>query len=820
MPSLRARRKAALALSSLALIASLALAGPAAAETSGGLTYSVDSDQVTITGCDGDCPSSLVIPEKIGGKPVVAIGAGAFANQEGITSVALPEGLTSIGENAFGGAHGIASVTIPSTVTTLGRAAFQSMNGLTSATFAEGSQIAAISDDLFRSDSSLKNVTLPATVTSIGGAAFLDDSLLTTLTFNGDSPTIGENAFLGTGAVAQLATKSLQGYGYNGEDFYGLTVAGGYSRPGTPGSFRAEAALVSNPLSTTVVFTLAEWPTGKVECRLNDDAWGDCTVVVAKEGKFTVTNLTGGEQKISVRQTNGDGITSNVGSVYLAPTLIDAPGGLRTKTGVQFQVAHASNGVLWCEIYMSGGSSDFKPCSDMPGWFLSNFKITITAGESTDGVTTDTITACSPACSNDGDNSLRYKQVINGVESLVSEATWTQDTTGPNSPTLSGKPDAATNSPSASIGFTSSETDATFECSVDDGDFAACTSPKSLKGLPEGAHSLAVRGVDSLGNVGAESKTSWTVDTTAPAAPTLTSPANSSTSGSTAPFVASGEQGSKLMCSLDGGAFVSCPRAAASPGDQGTISVGWNTRLHWGETQGWSKLHWGVSFPPNEGFPDGYPYWLGNMAATDFPDGVTPAAIWAGAWGGIYGSSCEDNDASVGNLGYKLLVGVPLEGNNPAVFTRFALDCSSTLAEVQPPAPAQFTSLSGGSHTLSVKQVDKAGNESSVTTTTWTVGNPAHSAPVLSKVGLKFNPRTKVTTLTLKAAADTRIRGNSIKWVEYFSHPKRPAANAVQHPAKIRQYATTVVLRAGEVAFWVRVKDTKGKWSGWYSTKR
>jgi hypothetical protein len=100
------------------------------------------------------------------------------------------------------------------------------------------------------------------------------------------------------------------------------------------------------------------------------------------------------------------------------------------------------------------------------------------------------------------------------------------------------------------------------------------------------------------------------------------------------------------------------------------------------------------------------------------------------------------------------------------------------------------------------------------------VGNPAHSAPVLSKVGLKFNPRTKVTTLTLKAAADTRVKGNSIKWIEYFSHEKRPAANAPQNPKKIRRYATTVVLPAKEVAFWVRFKDTNLKWSGWYSTKK
>ena len=90
----------------------------------------------------------------------------------------------------------------------------------------------------------------------------------------------------------------------------------------------------------------------------------------------------------------------------------------------------------------------------------------------------------------------------------------------------------------------------------------------------------------------------------------------------------------------------------------------------------------------------------------------------------------------------------------------------------------------------------------------------------MSKVGLKLNFKTRVTTLTLKAAADTRIRGNSIKWIEYSNQAKRPAANAVQSPARIRTYATTVALRAGEVAFWVRVKDTNRQWSGWYSTKQ
>jgi hypothetical protein len=36
----------------------------------------------------------------------------------------------------------------------------------------------------------------------------------------------------------------------------------------------------------------------------------------------------------------------------------------------------------------------------------------------------------------------------------------------------------------------------------------------------------------------------------------------------------------------------------------------------------------------------------------------------------------------------------------------------------------------------------------------------------------------------------------------------------------MRQYATTVVLPAKEVAFWVRFKDARGNWSGWHWTKK
>ena len=103
---------------------------------SAGLNYSLNSDGLGYTVNKGSCTDNdIIIPNKYLGLPVTKIDSSAFSGCTGLTSVTIPDSVTSICYYAFWGCTGLTSVTIPDSVTNIGIDAFSGCTSLTSVEF-------------------------------------------------------------------------------------------------------------------------------------------------------------------------------------------------------------------------------------------------------------------------------------------------------------------------------------------------------------------------------------------------------------------------------------------------------------------------------------------------------------------------------------------------------------------------------------------------------------------------------------------------------------------------------------------------------------
>ena len=145
---------------SIWLVLVLSVLSPSAsAGTLGDLTYEIADGQVAITDCIGSAEGELVIPAEIEGLPVTSIVSKAFQFCY-LTSITIPDSVTSIGNDAFNRCSNLTSITIPDSVTSIG-------------------------DHAFVGCSSLTSITIPDSVTSIGYRAFVRCSNLTSIDLPG-----------------------------------------------------------------------------------------------------------------------------------------------------------------------------------------------------------------------------------------------------------------------------------------------------------------------------------------------------------------------------------------------------------------------------------------------------------------------------------------------------------------------------------------------------------------------------------------------------------------------------------------------------------
>ena len=219
----------------------------------GGFVYSLSHGQATILEYTGE-DVNVVIPDELGGRPVVAVAEKAFYKNGEISSITIESDADNftIGEQAFSDMDSLVSVVLPDGLKTIPSRAFSGCDSLTEVTMGNG--VESIEEYAFSECPTLANIyisttsggkgsgdsdyntsynmTMPSSLKTIGNFAFyrsITASSATTrkILFNAALTTIGQSAFDGCNRIAFIdyadadTAVSLTEIGNNA--FYGCT---------------------------------------------------------------------------------------------------------------------------------------------------------------------------------------------------------------------------------------------------------------------------------------------------------------------------------------------------------------------------------------------------------------------------------------------------------------------------------------------------------------------------------------------------------------------------------------------------------------------
>jgi hypothetical protein len=408
-------------------------------------------------------------------------------------------------------------------------------------------------------------------------------------------------------------------------------------------------------------------------------------------GPRSHTYATTGSKTVTVTVNDGNGSASATFAVTVSPADAIAPTTTSTPTP-------AANGAGWNNTNVSVALSS----TDNAGG--SGVKeITYSASGAQTIASTTVAGGSIPAISvsNEGTTTLSFFAKDNAGNTEATKTLVVKiDKAAPDT-SITANPSNPSNSSSASFSFSGTDPapssgGLSFECKLDAGVFASCTSPQGYSSLTDGSHTFQVRAKDAAGNVDASPASfTWTVDTLAPPTPMIvTGPSNPSNDSSPTFTFSDTEAGVGFLCRLDGDdsvPYVAC----TSPQSYSGVADGEHTffvkaKDAAGNTSGANAFTWTIDTlaPPTPSI-DTFPASLSNDDSPSF--------------------TFSDSEAGVSFR-------CDLDG---AGFSA----CSS---------PQDYGDLEDGEHTFSVKAKDAAGNFSDAATYTWTIDATPPPAPVIT----------------------------------------------------------------------------------------
>ena len=292
-----------------------------------------------------------------------------------------------------------------------------------------------------------------------------------------------------------------------------------------------------------------------------------------------------------------------------------------------------------------------------------------------------------------------------GNQSGSTSYTWIIDLTPPPPPTITSGPPAVTASTGATFTFTDGEQTATFACRLDSASFTSCSSPVSYNGLTEGTHTFRVKAIDVAGNESTVTAYSWTIDTTRPPRPSITSAPDDPSNSASATFgFTDDDPTATFRCRLDGSSFAPC----TSPITYNGLSEGNHTfRVE------------AVDAAGNESDPAQYS-WTIDLTPPPPPEITSAPPDPSNSSSATFGFADDDHSATfrcrLDNDGFS--------------------SCSS---------PITYNGLGEGAHTFRVIARDPAGNESSITTYIWTIDLTPPPAPNITSAPPNVTASTSAT---------------------------------------------------------------------------
>jgi hypothetical protein len=287
------------------------------------------------------------------------------------------------------------------------------------------------------------------------------------------------------------------------------------------------------------------------------------------------------------------------------------------------------------------------------------------------------------------------------TDSTPASRSFTVDAAAPQTTILSG-PSGLTNNRTPMFTFSSSESGSTFQCRVDAAAFAACSSPFTTAALADGAHTFEVKATDGAGNTDATpASRSFTVDTTAPPAPSGLASSPVSPANNNNPAITGSAQAGSTVRLYTNASCSSSVAGSATAGGAGTFSITVSVANNTTTTY--------------------------NATATDpagNPSGCSVAKVTY-----IEDSAPPDTTIDTGPLG--------LTNDSTPTFTFSSSEVPSTFqcrvdagAFAACASPYTTAVLADGAHTFQVRAIDAAGNiDATAASRSITVDSTALNAP-------------------------------------------------------------------------------------------